>query len=167
MIPGRKQYANRACRMAICALVVFAQLVGAFGWAASATIASKRNGPCANRPCGCAVVDAAAHCCCEVPEPVPPPCCQKAKKRSCCDKAEEKPAPVTKPINGKIWLAEMMAPPCQSETPPSTTSSDPEIPPSPLAQQLLAQEPAERLIPSSNQFSAPPLDPPIPPPRLG
>jgi hypothetical protein len=75
--------------------------------------------------------------------------------------------PVAKPMKGKGWLADMMAQPCHREAPPSATSGDPEIPPSPLDDDRLLQEPAERLIPVSDPISTVPFDPPIPPPRLG
>lgn len=172
-----RKIGSRVLRGSICALVVLAQLVGAFGWAASAAVAIHQNGSCGNRPCGCTVVDEAACCCCDAPvAPTVPDCCkpgnsccESTPKRSCCEKPKP-PAPPTTPIpvtKSKGWLAALLAQPCHSKTQPNAVAGEPEISQTVMAAAVVSQEPAGLLLPHRDFFVAPLLDPPIPPPRLG
>jgi hypothetical protein len=175
---------RRICRALVFALVVFGQLLGTFGWATSTTIRVRAKGPCGHRPCGCTIVDAASHCCCEAPEPAPvrKSCCEPTPKRSCCEKSRtsatdtdakasrccgSEPPPRIKESKSRTWLADIMAQRCRGEAPPSASAGDPEIPPSPVSDCAFAQASAERLLPYSDHLHTPAGDPPIPPPRLG
>jgi hypothetical protein len=164
-LPRLRKYLKRHNRGLICGLLLFGQVVGAFGYP---VISARTANGCEERACGCPEEQQAKHACCcaQADKLALPPCCAKHTKKSCCaDTSTHSPAVVNEMPKSLRWASMVAARNCRGESPSGITAAEPLI-------SGLAGPPAmfplpqfEVLLHNSKTGLLPAHLPPTPPPR--
>jgi hypothetical protein len=155
-----RRLTRRLLRPAVAMLLVFAQVVTAFGYPVVV------RGSSHVKACGCPVAGPNESCCCEahtccapVAEPAPKPepeACPKCRAKHAAKQALEKPAPKV------IWLASFKARQCHGEGPLGLFADIPAVPPAVPANVFVPASSGvvDTFDRSSASTTSIPLDPP-------
>ncbi len=162
-------FSYRACyrsRQGLCALALFGHFVAVIGIPILTTKSDTRPS-CEGAACGCSEeLKARNECCCH--RPAQP---KQSAPRACCkvDAIKDAEPPKATPEPRTIrWMAGVMAQRCCSEDGPlALQNGEPLFYCAAVVDSHAKREHSDRLAIMSEMLLIRPLDPPIPPPRLG